>query len=273
MDSSSKPKIVEHFRELSSPSPYTEAVRQLLDRLPESLTEGLDVVILRDEASLTRKERQKGFEDSCGVYLKPASGRPVQIHLVLDQILSEWPRWAHRTPIFKNEIVFRMLFHELAHHAHEQKTPGKRHVESEIRRAGIELHTRSLRERYPISHAVFRRTYATLDPFVRPWILRSSPLDESFKKRWYRRWTIRWAVALAAGILLMFLAYKLPQPAARQVLFFGGALTAVFGLYGTIALPLGDWVQARQEEAEAQASPKRSRASGGSSGGRSIRRK
>lgn len=250
MPAQNKPRVVEHYKEWRAPAHYALAVRQVLATLPDSLLKGLEVVILRDASSVTRAEKRKGLaDDVLGAYIRPKRRGPGKIHLVLDRILEPWPWWTHKIPIFRHEIVHRILFHELAHHAQELKHPGEPHDEAKVRRAGIKMQGRSLRARHPMFRLVFRSTYGMLDPLVRPWIIRSSPWEERDRQRWVRRWKIRWLAVVALGIGTTFLGSRLTLPTPRNVLVVGGLAAVVLGLYGTISLPLGWWLQSRPDDA------------------------
>lgn len=196
-------RVVEHYADRSVGVGVADRIRVVLDSLPPESLRGLDAVILRDEKSLTTQEKRKGLADNYGAYVRSRSGRgPTEIHLFVDAIERDWPRWFRRLPILRYEIVHQMLFHELAHHLQDRETPGRRHHEPDVVRRGRELHRDSFRSRHRLPFLAFRVVYRCLDPFVRPWVLHRSSWDLDRRRAWFRKWLVRWTLGGTGGALV-----------------------------------------------------------------------
>lgn len=101
---------------------------------PEDALAGLSQVLVRDVASITPRERLKPWYAKAqqgrtrGLYFASSKGHGAYIELFADNIASEWPSWAVRTPMLKDLIFLRVLYHELGHHvAVREVIPEHRH--------------------------------------------------------------------------------------------------------------------------------------------------
>lgn len=161
----SKVRVVESYVDFKPSMEYGLAVRATLATIPEPYLQGLDAIVLRDDASLTTEEREKGLSNCQGVYLRGKGGRPPRIDIFVDKILAQWPVGAGKVPIFREEIVYSILFHELGHHLQDVVRKDAALSEEEADRIAHQLLRHSFRQRHPglVPLArVFTRTVRTL---------------------------------------------------------------------------------------------------------------
>jgi hypothetical protein len=142
-------RVVELYASYRLAFDCTEAVRRLLASLPSEQLRGLDAVVLRDRASLTTQERRRGLAGCRGVYVRRRRGRPPHVELLVDNIFAEWPRWVAYVPILRAEILYQVLFHELAHHRLDRRSPWEARSEARADHLGRVLARASFRRRHP----------------------------------------------------------------------------------------------------------------------------
>ena len=144
-------KVVEYFGALEPGLDYASSVRRMLATLPAEYLHGLEAVVLRDKASLTRQERREGFGRADGDYVRSRSGKlPPRIELFLDNILAPIPRWLRWWPLFLRETVHGILLHEVGHHLQATLIPQRGLPEEDAWELAARLWRRSFRQRHPV---------------------------------------------------------------------------------------------------------------------------
>lgn len=144
-------KVVEHFADMEPRLDYASSVRRVLATLPAEYLHGLEAVVLRDKASMTRQERRRGFGRSDGHYVRSRSGkRPPRIELFLDNILAPIPSWLRWWPLFRYETVHGILLHEVGHHLQATLIPQRDLPEEDAWDLAARLWRRSFRQRHPV---------------------------------------------------------------------------------------------------------------------------
>jgi hypothetical protein len=142
-------RVVELYASFRPAFDCTEAVRRLLESLPPEQVRGLDAVVLRDCASLTAQERRRGLAKCRGFYVRRRRGRLPHVELLVDNVFAGWPKWTAYVPILRVEILYQVLFHELAHHRLDRRSPWKTRSEARADQFGRALARASFRRRHP----------------------------------------------------------------------------------------------------------------------------
>ncbi len=110
---------------LTSPFGGVEkVVERTLVTLPEKYTRGLGSVILRDVASLSRKERAPYRvhgrthlrENTLGSYFAPRHHKLAHIEILVDNLFASYPRLLYWTKVLRPLMIRDTLFHEIGHH-------------------------------------------------------------------------------------------------------------------------------------------------------------
>lgn len=173
-----RPKFILYFQEFEDPLDFEPILREALDTVPSPLVGGLDSVILRDLASLGRREkssryvsrggrRRKTLPQAKGLYYPADGSRSARIELFLDNILEEQPRWMFRIPMIREYLVAGVLFHEIGHHIHAALKPTGEEKEDVADRWKIRLF-----RRYGTQKWLFARLVAAtgrLTRLIRRW--------------------------------------------------------------------------------------------------------
>ena len=168
------PEVLLQFRRLELPFDVARIVNEALASTQPKYLSGLRVVVLRDVASLTRRERRSFFVSgdgrgrvgqSRGLYYAAFGHTPARIELFVDNILGEWKPWLLRVTFLRKAILARVLFHELGHHIDAVVEPKKR-TEASANRWSRRLTLEYLRKhhRYCYLAAAFAARLAGLKP-------------------------------------------------------------------------------------------------------------
>jgi hypothetical protein len=118
------PEIEEGY---STPLPLNvrTTVERLLRSVPAQYISGISMVILTDTGTMT-SARKKGKVRSDGrklvlgeawaLYHPKDSAREARIEIFVDNILSYWSPRVLRIPLFRDQALAKVLFHEIGHH-------------------------------------------------------------------------------------------------------------------------------------------------------------
>jgi hypothetical protein len=159
-------RIVESYQAFRSTGLDVRVVRSALGTVPNAFLLGLELVVLRDSESLTRRERNQKVKSRSGrvrktslrgVYYGRSKLSGARIELIMDRLLGAWPEWMARIPFFRSMMIARILFHEVGHHIQQsRRIPGS---EEKAADQWSEEFTRRF----------LRRQYWYLQPFL--WVL------------------------------------------------------------------------------------------------------
>ena len=125
-----QPEIVETYGDPRTPSGARVSVEDFLASAPRKSLRRLDLIHLRDLASLKGGERREKVVSRSGrvaknrvkgLYRAPSRSEGAQIELFVDQIFRGLPRWSAKVPILRNLLVASVLSHELGHHLYETR--------------------------------------------------------------------------------------------------------------------------------------------------------
>lgn len=149
-------KLIEFYSDFTPPPGVLSSVKRGLKSLPKEMLGGLESIILRDLASLSRSERVQRVRTKSGdvtkrhllgAYFPRSSRSGARIEIYVDNLTFGWPRWALRIRPIRDLIVCRTLYHEIGHHLQTLKrTPGDREVAAEGREDDLLRHY--FRQRY-----------------------------------------------------------------------------------------------------------------------------
>lgn len=105
-------------------------VHDMLEAVDDHLLAGLDLVLIRDLASLSSRERrahrqQQGkrltMEQVVGLYRKGTSKRGAEIQIFIDQVFRGLPELILHFGPFRKFLIAKTLFHELGHHVQTRR--------------------------------------------------------------------------------------------------------------------------------------------------------
>lgn len=143
-------RVIEAYSGKKPELDYASSIRRVLESLPPEYVSGLEAVVLRDEASLSRKELREGYADARGRYIRPRHQvKKPWIELYVDNILEEIPIFVRRMPVLRYEVVHRILFHEIGHHLQATLIPKRHQPESGAWELADKMSRYSFRQRHP----------------------------------------------------------------------------------------------------------------------------
>lgn len=130
------PKLTWFCKEFEDPLDFEQILRESLEAVPPDLLGGIESIVLRDVASLGRRERSARFVrrgeqgrttlcETKGLYYYARGTRGARIELFLDNILEEQPRWHFRVPMIREYLVAGVLLHEIGHHVQAAIKPSR----------------------------------------------------------------------------------------------------------------------------------------------------
>ena len=143
-------KILSQYGHYQPKGDYSSSIGRVVRSLPTRYFNGLGAIVLRDETSLTREERRRGFGNCEGIYVRAKRSSSPRIELFVDNIFKPWPRWIHYVPLVRYEIVHAVLFHELGHHLQDTLYPDRSRSEGGATDLGRKLSRHSFAVRYPL---------------------------------------------------------------------------------------------------------------------------
>jgi hypothetical protein len=124
---------VEAYQDYRPPIDVTRIVNNLLQTVPDKYLQGLDCVVLLNDASLARRDRKgkiwsrKRKVDRSrilGCYHGGSSSRMAYIDLRVDKLISGIGRIPLRIPSLRNLHFGHTLFHEIGHHISSHNSAG-----------------------------------------------------------------------------------------------------------------------------------------------------
>ena len=124
-----KVEVVANFLDFRSHIDYCANVATLLGFVPGRYLAGLDRVVLRDSAGLTRSEKLRSRKRRArilGTYHRATHDQRAQIHLFIDKIVGRWSPLLLRLAWFRELLIAQVLYHEIGHHIHERIAPEHR---------------------------------------------------------------------------------------------------------------------------------------------------
>jgi hypothetical protein len=183
------PKIVEAYRDFSPPATVRPMIEELLRSVPSQYLRGLSAIILRNQSSITGKERRRKTwsrnqrihqTEALGFYSQATRSSQATITLHVDNILDSTPSWFLRVPVLRYAGLGITLFHEIGHHIHAAHRPVHEGKENVAEEWSVKLGRQFIRQRYwyllpvlyPIGLAFRLRKQAP--PFLRRWKRRLS---------------------------------------------------------------------------------------------------
>jgi hypothetical protein len=133
-------EIVEVYKDFEPPCDLPPLVRYALRVVPDKYLAGLNQIVLRDSATLSRDQRRRTMHsrgrkvqgnDALGIYRHAWNGERPFITLYVDKLLD---KDYTKFPIVTSQRVLghlsRTLFHEVGHHIHKTKVPEYRECEN-----------------------------------------------------------------------------------------------------------------------------------------------
>ena len=154
---STKIEIREGYRDYTPPVDASAIVHQLLLTIPDKYLNGLDCILLTNDAALPRgdrvgkiRSRKRKFDKSrvLGRYhSRSRSGSPY-IELRVDKIVRELAGLRLRIPFLRNIFFGHVLFHEVGHHIHYTIRPEHTEQEDVADKWASKLNVNFIRKRY-----------------------------------------------------------------------------------------------------------------------------
>jgi len=150
-------EIRELYRDHTPPIDAAAIVSQLLRTVLDTYLQGLDCVLLTNEAGLSRKDRlgkvwsRKRKYDKSRVtgryHPRSRSSRPY-IELRVDKIITGLKGIPLRIPFLRKVVFGRMIFHEFGHHIHHTMRPEHAEKEDMADRWAWKLSANFIRKQY-----------------------------------------------------------------------------------------------------------------------------
>jgi hypothetical protein len=137
---SSRPEVVENYRNYIPPANLRTCLDDLLDAVPPKYLVGLKTIVLANQSALTRDQRRQKtwsrnrkvrLAEALGSYHRAWKSSPATIWLYVDNILKSEPPKLRRLPFLRYYTLGGVLYHEIGHHIHAVHKPvheGKENV-------------------------------------------------------------------------------------------------------------------------------------------------
>ena len=150
-------EVREEYGGWTPPIDLRPVVNRLLRHVPEVHLGGISTVTLTDSRTLNRarrrqKRRVRGkrfrLSEALGIYHGAWQGQPAWIELFADRILANEDKRTLQFPLFRDNAVGEVLFHEIGHHIHATKCPQHQEPEDVADRWKRKLLRRFMRRQY-----------------------------------------------------------------------------------------------------------------------------
>ncbi len=150
------PKVLWHPR--TNPNRSIEKIVEgTLMALPREYTRGLGSVLLRDVASLSKKERAPYRvngqihlrEKTLGSHFAPRRQKLAHIEILVDNLFKQVPRWVYWSRVLRPLVIRDTLLHEIGHHVALLRGHARGGSEAGAERYRDELERAYYRARYP----------------------------------------------------------------------------------------------------------------------------
>jgi hypothetical protein len=150
-------RITEAYRDYEPRFNVKRLVRKLLSTVPGKYLDGLDCVVLTNQASLSRQDRvgkvwsrrrKRSKNLVLGRYHPKFGSTPPYIELRVDKISAGLRGASVHIPILRAVVFGQVLFHEIGHHIHRAIEPQHREKEDVADRWAGKLNGIAVRQNY-----------------------------------------------------------------------------------------------------------------------------
>jgi hypothetical protein len=150
-------QVFECYRDYVPPFDSAQAIRNLLRKVPGKYLTGLDCIVLKNDAALSRKDRRGKIRSRgrkvamaqvLGLYHHAWQGKKPWIEIRVEKILAAYSGFSFRIPLIRNIFLGNVLYHELGHHIHNYVRPEYREKEDVAEYWRGKLMTNFLRKQY-----------------------------------------------------------------------------------------------------------------------------